>query len=139
MTTISLLLEQKPYGFIATDESGNSIKLDNIGTQTPNFGVSPMQTLLMSLAGCSSIDVLLILEKQKQTVNNYQVKVSGTKVKVNDFSLWEEINIDFIIEGEVDEDKAKRAIQLSIDKYCSVAETLRRAGATINYSVSIKK
>ena len=138
MTTISLQLKQKPYGFVATDESGNSIMLDNIGTQTPNFGVSPMQTLLMSLAGCSSIDVLLILEKQKQTVNNYQVKVSGTKVKVNDFSLWDDIKLEFFIEGNVDEDKAKRAVQLSIDKYCSVAETLRRAGATLNYTVSIK-
>lgn len=138
MTTISLQLKQKPYGFVATDESGNSIMLDNIGTQTPNFGVSPMQTLLMSLAGCSSIDVLLILEKQKQIVNNYQVKVSGTKVKVNDFSLWDDIKLEFFIEGNVDEDKAKRAVQLSIDKYCSVAETLRRAGATLNYTVSIK-
>ncbi len=138
MTTISLQLKEKPYGFVATDESGNSIMLDNIGTQTPNFGVSPMQTLLMSLAGCSSIDVLLILEKQKQTVNNYQVKVSGTKVKVNDFSLWDDIKLEFIIEGNVDEDKAKRAVQLSINKYCSVAETLRRAGATLNYTVSIK-
>ena len=138
MTTISLQLKQKPYGFVATDESGNTIMLDSIGTQTPNFGVSPMQTLLMSLAGCSSIDVLLILEKQKQIVNNYEVKVSGTKVKVNDFSLWDEINLEFFIEGNVDEDKAKRAVQLSIDKYCSVAETLRRAGATLNYTVSIK-
>ena len=138
MTTISLQLKQKPYGFVATDESGNSIMLDNIGTQTPNFGVSPMQTLLMSLAGCSSIDLLLILEKQKQIVNNYQVKVSGTKVKVNDFSLWDDIKLEFFIEGNVDEDKAKRAVQLSIDKYCSVAETLRRAGATLNYTVSIK-
>jgi putative redox protein len=138
MTTISLHLEQKPFGFIATDEHGNSIKLDNIGTQTPNYGVSPMQSLLMSLAGCSSIDVLLILEKQKQVVQSYQVKVTGTKVKVNEFSLWDEINIEFILSGSIDEDKAKRAAQLSIDKYCSVAETLRRAGAKLNYTVSIK-
>ena len=64
MATIQLELIQKPYGFVVTDEDGLTIKLDNIGTQTPNFGVSPMQSLLMALAGCSSIDVLLILEKQ---------------------------------------------------------------------------
>ena len=138
MATISLQLEQKPYGFIVTDESENSIKLDNIGTQTPNFGVSPMQSLLMALAGCSSIDVLLILEKQKQVVDTFEVNVSGTKQKVNEFSLWDEIKMEIIISGSVDEDKAKRATQLSIDKYCSVAETLRRAGAKIEYKVTIK-
>ncbi len=138
MATIQLELVQKPYGFLVTDEHGLTIKLDNIGTQTPNFGVSPMQNLLMSLAGCSSIDVLLILEKQKQKVQSYQVKVSGTKVKVHEFSLWDTIDLDFIIEGDIDEDKAKRAVQLSIDKYCSVAETLRRAGATLKYTVAIK-
>ena len=138
MATIRLELVQKPYGFLVTDEYGVTIKLDNIGTQTPNFGVSPMQTLLMSLAGCSSIDVLLILEKQKQQINSFNVIVNGTKVKVNEFSLWDEIVIEFIITGNVDQVKANRAVQLSIDKYCSVAETLRRAGATLNYTVSIK-
>ena len=138
MATIRLELVQKPYGFLVTDEYGVTIKLDNIGTQTPNFGVSPMQTLLMSLAGCSSIDVLLILEKQKQQINSFSVIVNGTKIKVNEFSLWDEIAIEFIIAGNVDQVKANRAVQLSIDKYCSVAETLRRAGAKIKYTVVIK-
>ncbi len=138
MATIQLELIQKPYGFVVTDEDGLTIKLDNIGTQTPNFGVSPMQSLLMALAGCSSIDVLLILEKQKQQINSFSVIVNGTKIKVNEFSLWDDIAIEFIIAGNVDQVKANRAVQLSIDKYCSVAETLRRAGAKIKYTVVIK-
>lgn len=138
MATINLKLAQKPFGFIATDENGTLVQLDNIGTQSPNFGVSPMQSLLMALAGCASIDVLMIFEKQRIIFNNYEVSVVGTKEKFNEFSLWISIHLDFIITGNVDIDKAKRAVQLSIDKYCSVAETLRRAGATINYSVVIK-
>lgn len=138
MATIQLELIQKPYGFVVTDEQGLTIKLDNIGTQTPNFGVSPMQSLLMALAGCSSIDVLLILEKQKQQINSFNVIVNGTKIKVNEFSLWDDIAIEFIISGNVDQVKANRAVQLSIDKYCSVAETLRRAGSKIKYTVTIK-
>ncbi len=138
MATIQLELVQKPYGFIVTDEHGSSIKLDNIGTQTPNYGVSPMQSLLMALAGCSSIDVLLILEKQRQQIDTYKVNISGTKVKVNEFSLWDNIELEFVLSGNIDADKAKRAIQLSIDKYCSVAETLRRAGAKLSYRVSVK-
>lgn len=138
MAIITLNLEKKPFGFIATDEFGVEIKMDNIGTQNPNFGASPMQMLLMALAGCASIDMVMILDKQRQNYTSYQVKVEGVKEKQNDFSLWTKINIEFIIGGDVDEDKVNRAAQLSIDKYCSVAETLRMAGATIEYTVSIK-
>ena len=88
MATINLKLAQKPFGFIATDESGTLVQLDNIGTQSPNFGVSPMQSLLMALAGCASIDVLMIFEKQRIIFNNYEVSVVGTKEKFNEFSLY---------------------------------------------------
>lgn len=138
MAQIHLQLAQKPYGFIATDEAGTEIKMDNIGTQTPNFGVSPMQMLLMALAGCSSIDVMMILQKQRQEVETYQVTINATKEAFNDFSLWGNIGIEFTITGNVDIAKVNRAVELSINKYCSVAETLRRAGATISYAVTLK-
>ncbi|MFY7965839.1 MAG: OsmC family protein [Chitinophagaceae bacterium] len=137
MAQIHLQLIQKPYGFIATDEAGLSVKMDNIGTQIPNFGVSPMQMLLMALAGCSSIDVMMILQKQKQEVETYQVTINATKETFGDFSLWVNIDIEFTIKGNVDIAKANRAVELSINKYCSVAETLRRSGATINYIVAV--
>lgn len=137
MTSIHLKLAQKPYGFIATDEAGLEVRMDNIGTNNINFGVSPMQMLLMALAGCTSIDVMMILEKQRQNVDNYEVSINATKESAGDFSLWKTIDISFRITGIVDIDKAKRAVQLSIDKYCSVAETLRRAGAVINTDVVV--
>ncbi len=137
MASIHLKLAQKPYGFIATDEAGKEVRMDNIGTNNINFGVSPMQMLLMALAGCSSIDVMMILEKQRQTVVSYEVSINATKEAIGDFSLWSNINIVFKITGNVNIEKAKRAVQLSIDKYCSVAETLRRAGAVINIDVVV--
>ncbi len=139
MTRIHLKLAQKPFGFIATDENGSEVKMDNIGTTKINFGVSPMQMLLMGLAGCASIDVLLILAKQKQEVNNYNIIINATKEKVSDFSIWKSIEIDFFISGDIDEQKAKRAIDLSLNKYCSVAETLRRAGAEITYKLKLNQ
>lgn len=139
MTRIHLKLAQKPYGFITTDENGSEVKMDNIGTTKINFGVSPMQMLLMGLAGCASIDVLLILAKQKQEVNNYNIIINATKEKVSDFSIWKSIEIDFFISGDIDEQKAKRAIDLSLNKYCSVAETLRRAGAEITYKLKLNQ
>jgi putative redox protein len=137
MASIHLKLAQKPYSFIATDEAGLEVRMDNIGTNNTYFGVSPMQMLLMALAGCSSIDVMMILEKQRQNVNAYEVSINATKEAAGDFSLWTKIDISFKITGNVDIEKAKRAVQLSIDKYCSVAETLRRAGAVINTEVEV--
>jgi len=137
MPSIHLKLAQKPYGFIATDEDGAEVKMDNISTNNINFGVSPMQMLLMALAGCSSVDVMMILEKQRQNVNAYEVSINATKEAAGDFSLWTKIDISFKITGNVDIEKAKRAVQLSIYKYCSVAETLRRAGAVINTEVEV--
>jgi putative redox protein len=137
MASIHLKLAQKPFGFIATDEAGTEIRMDNIGSGNLNFGASPMQMLLMALAGCSSIDVMMILEKQRQTVVSYEVTINATKEAFGDFSLWTTIDISFKITGNVDIDKAKRAVQLSIDKYCSVAETLRRAGAIITTSTLV--
>jgi putative redox protein len=96
-----------------------------------------MQMLLMALAGCSSIDVMMILEKQRQQVINYEVSINATKEVVDNFSLWTTIDISFKITGNLDINKAKRAVQLSINKYCSVAETLRRAGAVINTDVLV--
>jgi putative redox protein len=137
MASIHLKLAQKPYSFIATDEAGLEVRMDNIGTSNINFGASPMQMLLMALAGCSSIDVMMILEKQRQQVINYEVSINATKEVVDNFSLWTTIDISFKITGNLDINKAKRAVQLSINKYCSVAETLRRAGAVINTDVLV--
>lgn len=137
MASIHLKLAQKPYSFIATDEAGLEVRMDNIGTNNINFGASPMQMLLMALAGCSSIDVMMILEKQRQQVINYEVSINATKEVVDNFSLWTTIDISFKITGNLDINKAKRAVQLSINKYCSVAETLRRAGAVINTDVLV--
>jgi putative redox protein len=53
--------------------------------------------------------------------------------------VWKKVELEFIIYGDVDESKAQRAVELSINKYCSVAETLRRAGADIKWSVKVEK
>ncbi|MFI5163224.1 MAG: OsmC family protein [Sphingobacteriales bacterium] len=130
--TIKLSLEHGDFGFIASDENGHSIKMDSSpesGGQ--NFGVRPMQTLLMGLAGCSAIDVISILKKQRQEVVKYEMVVSGEREKGKEPSLWQSINMEFHLYGDIDPDKADRAVDLSVNKYCSVAATLMGAGAFI--------
>ena len=122
----------------AVTEEGNKIEFDasaEIGGE--NKGVRPMQALLMSLAACSSIDVILILKKQKQKISDFRITVDGEREKDKEPALWEKVHVHFKIKGEVDKEKAERAAKLSMDKYCSVAETLRRAGAAITHEVSV--
>ena len=140
MITIELSREQLDYGFIAADANHHTIKMDTSAeTGGKNFGVRPMQLLLMALAGCSAIDVISILNKQRQTITDYKMAVNGERQAGVEPSLWTTIEIQFYLYGTIDEAKAQRAAQLSVEKYCSVAATLRAAGAAISYKVIVNK
>jgi putative redox protein len=138
MPTIKLSREHGDFGFVATDQNGHTLKMDSSpesGGQ--NFGVRPMQTLLMGLAGCSAIDVISILKKQRQDVADYKMTVSGEREEGVQPSLWKSITIEFHLYGDIDQDKAARAVELAVTKYCSVATTLMKAGAKIKSKVFI--
>jgi putative redox protein len=83
------------------------------------------------------MDVISILKKQRQDVRDYKTIVRGEREAGVEPSLWKFIELEFHISGNVDEDKAKRAVELSVNKYCSVAATLMKAGATIKWTVNI--
>ncbi|MBS1531053.1 MAG: OsmC family protein [Bacteroidetes bacterium] len=138
MQTIKLARVHGDFGFEATDERGHTIKMDSSpesGGQ--DYGVRPMQTLLMALAGCSAIDVISILKKQRQEVVDYKMTVSGEREQGKEPSLWKFVNVEFHFYGDIDPDKAARAVDLSINKYCSVAATLMKAGAEIKTQVFV--
>lgn len=138
MVTVELARVQNDYGFEATDAYGHKVQMDTSPESGGhNFGVRPMQMLLMGLAGCSAIDVISILKKQRQEVRDYKMKVSGEREAGKEPSLWKDVFIEFHIYGNVDEDKAKRAAELSMDKYCSVSATLKTAGADLKWKVFI--
>jgi putative redox protein len=135
-----IILERKAgdFGFEATDETGHVVKLDtNQETGGMNYGVRPMQSLLMALGGCSGIDIVSILKKQKQVIDGFRMTIEGERKQINDFSLWDEVKIIFELKGNIDAQKAKRACDLSMEKYCSVAETLRRAGCSLRWEVKL--
>lgn len=126
------------FHFEAVSETGNIALMDageNIGGS--NKGVRPMQMLLMGLGGCSAIDVVMILKKQRQVISDFQITIDGEREVDKEPSLWKTIQIHFKLKGEIDKEKAERAVQLSMDKYCSVSKTLEIAGATITYKVSV--
>lgn len=123
--------------FEAIDQSGQSILMDGseaIGGS--GNGVRPMQTLLMGLAGCSGIDVVLILKKMKQVIDDIKIDIEAEVEKVDEHKIYKTIDINFRIWGDIKESKVERAVKLSIDKYCSVAKALDPI-STINYSFEL--
>jgi putative redox protein len=138
MPKIELARVNGDYGFDATDENGHVIKMDtNPNNGGENYGARPMQLLLVGLAGCSAIDVIGILKKQRQEVRDYKMVVNGDREAGVEPSLWKEINIEFHLYGNINRDKAVKAVELSVGKYCSVAATLEQAGANIKWEVFI--
>ena len=138
MIQVTLDRVEGDYGFEAKDAQGHIIKIDSsLENGGANFGARPMQLLLMGLGGCSGIDIVSILKKQRQVVEGFKMTIQGEREQGKEPSLWKTVHIVFELSGQVDEDKAQRACALSIDKYCSVAETLRRAGAAITWEVKV--
>lgn len=125
------------YHMQAFNESGLSISIDSspdAGGQ--NLGFRPMQLMLAGIGGCSGIDVISILKKQKQPLEDMQIRVRGDREPDKIPSLFEKIHIVFTLKGKLDENKVKRAIELSLKQYCSVAKILEKT-ADISYSYEI--
>jgi putative redox protein len=140
MALLQAKLTHPDYGFTITDAKGHTMKIDIPADQGGHGdGLRPMQTVLAALCGCSAVDVISILKKQRQPLTDLLIKVDGERQKGVEPALWEKVHLLFQITGDVDPGKASRAVQLSIEKYCSVAETLRRAGANITWGVMVNE
>jgi len=132
---VSLERINEDYLFEVTNANGMSVRLDNKSKTTGEVqGVSPMELLLMGVAGCSSIDIVAILNKQKINPKVLKMEVHGHRHENEVPALFYQIDIDIYLEGDFSPEKAKRAAQLSFDKYCSVSKTLEPT-AKINYNV----
>ncbi len=123
------------YHFELKNERGHVTNIDS----TPAVGghdlaPSPMEYVLMGVAGCSAIDIISILKKQRQEITDYRAEVDGSRVEIGGAKPFKEIKVTVYLEGEISPEKAKRAAQLSFETYCSVSKTLEPT-AEIKYSV----
>lgn len=136
---IKLKRIDKDFNIEATNSEGNTVLMDGskeIGGH--GKGMRPMQLLLTALGGCSSVDIIAILRKQKQELESIEIEVNGDRdpVGIEGYSLFKTIEVHFILKGNVDKDKVERAVQLSMEKYCSVTKTLEPT-AKITYKVTL--
>lgn len=129
----------KDYHMEAGNAEGGKIRIDgNTEIGGLEGGMSPMQMLLAAVGGCSAIDVISILEKQKQDLKDLRVEVDGDKQPTGDgYSEYKSIHLHFILKGDLDPKKVERALELSITKYCSVSKALEK-GSEISYDYIIE-
>lgn len=115
----------EPYVFEFSDSNGNSMIMDSSADlEGQNRGMTPMQVLLGSLMGCMSIDIILVLKKQKISPKNYKVEAI-TKKREGVPTPYEKIHFVVSIDEEIDRKRIHRAISLSLEKYCSVRACLK--------------
>jgi putative redox protein len=126
------------FGFEALDSTGHKVKIDTSPeTGGTDFGVRPMQMLLMALGGCSGIDIVSILKKQRQSLDSFHMEIEGERDEKPGATIWTKVHVVFVLKGAIEPDKAKKACELSIEKYCSVAATLRAAGCQITWNAQV--
>ena len=122
---VSLERINEDYLFEVSNANGHKVLLDNKSKTSGEVqGVSPMELLLMGVAGCSAIDIVAILNKQKIDPKVLKMEVKGHRHSDAVPSLFYQIDIMIYLEGDFSFVLAKRAAQLSYDKYCSVSKTL---------------
>lgn len=100
------------------------------------LGVRPMEMVLMALASCSALDLITILKKQKQVLIDFSVSVEGER-REKIPTIFTKIHMVFTLKGTINPDKAERAAELAVKKYCSVHDMLSAGGVEITYSVKI--
>ena len=118
---ITLRSTAEELGYAGTNERGDVTRFS--GSKN---GVSPMETVLMAAAACSSIDVEIFLKKMRAPADSVEVEVEGTRVDAVP-SVFEKMHLHYKIYGDVKESKAEKAVAMSMDQYCSVSLMLKAA------------
>lgn len=119
--------------FVGQSGTGHAMVMDaNIDFGGEDSGMRPMELLLIGLGGCSGMDIVSILKKKKQDIRNLEIKINGQQADRYP-KRFTEIEIEFIVKGKkLSEDAVKRAIELSMEKYCSVKATLEYSAKIIH-------
>ena len=130
--------QEADFHFRAFNTAGQFVDIDDATAYEDGKGngVGPMQLLVMAIGGCSSVDVVSILKKGRQQIDSMTVEVDGFKPDGISPSVYESIEVHFILEGELDPARVKRAIELGLGKYCSVSKMLEKS-AVISYRYTV--
>lgn len=124
--------------FLGESGSGHSVVMDGPEDHGGrNMGIRPMEMILLGVGGCASFDVVSILKKSRQVVQNCEAKLEAQRADAVP-AVFTAINIHFVVTGcDLKEKQVKRAVELSAEKYCSASIMLGKGGVTITHSYEI--
>ncbi len=113
--------------FTGTGDSGHKVEMDGPEEHGGSDSAArPMELVLIGLGGCTGMDAISILRKKKQPVEGFEINISGTRAEDHPMR-YTDVQIEFVVKGKgVDESAVKRAVDLSMEKYCSVKDTLEQ-------------
>ena len=126
------------YHLQASNEDGNSVESDGAASiGGSGKAMRHMQMLLSSLGTCSAIDVISFLQKQRQPLEDIKITLEGEREADKVPSLFTKVHVHYELLGDLDEKKVRKAVDLSMEKYCSVARILEKT-AEISWDFEIK-
>lgn len=125
--------------FVAIPESGHAVIMDSSKDKGGlDSGPRPMELLLISLAGCTGMDVIYILKKMRVQVQGFELKIDAERRREHP-RYYSKVHVKYVFYGkDIPEDKVREAIELSQQKYCSVSATMKAVGE-VTYSFEIKE
>lgn len=112
--------EQK---FMATGGSGHAVAFDS--DRESNCAPGPMEMVLLALGACTATDMVVILEKKRQKLQEVEVVCSGERAEEAP-KVWVKLEVLFRLRGDIEDGAVKHAMELTKEKYCSVAAMLRK-------------
>lgn len=114
--------------FLATLPSGHAIAVDSNREQ--NSAPGPMELMLAALGACTATDIVLILAKKRQKLDSLEIVIQGERAKEPP-TVWVKLELLYRLKGKIEDKAARDAIELSLDKYCGAAATLRKTADLI--------
>lgn len=125
--------------FVGSADSGHAVVMDAKSDEGPQTAASPMEMVLMALGGCSSVDIVDILRKMRVAFDGVEVVITAERAKEPP-RVFTQADMEFVVSGQGLKDEAvKRAVDLSMEKYCSVAAMLKSGGVTLSYKYQIRQ
>ena len=119
-SSVKWIGEQK---FVAASPSGHAMVVDS--DRDTNTAPGPMELVLMALGACTATDIVVVLKKKRQKLEMLEVICSGERA-AEPPTVWTKLEIVYRLRGELDNAAVKHAIELSEEKYCSVAAMLKK-------------
>lgn len=126
-----------PTKFLATGYSGAKLLFHNPAEGEAREGPSPFESVVLAAGGCTAVDIVDILRKERESVESLRIELESQRAK-GPPAVLEKLHLTYVLKGPRKEANVKRAIELSQEKYCSVSIMLQRSGAEVTTSYRLE-